>query len=783
MQASEARFRDGIDAISEGFALYDEDERLVAFNEPYRTMLPDFAKIPGFIAPGNKFEDMVRKSAEMGLVAGAEGRLDEYVAERMEKFRNPAGPFEIFQPSRGLWMQSEERKTATGGTVCIRWDITEQKKAAEILIEREEYLRDLLEKSPMGVSVMRHDEVDGQIVARRLFTNRSLATMFGYATYEEWNHASVVDSWVDQTALQNLNRKLSSNELLNDQEAQRRRKDGSELWVSMSSRPIRFNDQDCTVVWHFDITERKRAQQELKDSEARFRGFAETASDWLWETDADGRMTHMSDGFFEVTGFPRDEIIGYTRKEIFARYQAALTVDGTENPNTHPTDVRQKKPFRNVQVQYPRSDGSTLYFVSNGQPVIDENDEITGFRGTSVDVTERRYAEEALRSSEERLASILEIAPEAIVSVSLSGEIQLFNKGAEAIFGCPSEEMIGQPVSALIPDHHQVRRMLNFERFKSAAEAALPVLRRGDITARRANGEDFPAEISVTCLDAGDQTVLLFVLRDVTDAKAMEQALRRSHDDLEDRVRHRTRELSEATAEAERANRAKSDFLSSMSHELRTPMNAILGFGQLLEMDPDLKDDLKMPVSEILNAGNHLLQLISEILNLSQLETGQMELNFETVDLVPLINEIHRLMGPSAVENEVRLSFASETSTTVWTDRVRLKQVLLNFLSNAVKYNRQGGSVVTEIEPGAAGMACRILVRDTGIGIADDQHDKVFEPFNRLQTNRPAIEGTGIGMAVSKRIAEAMGARLGFDSVLGEGTTFWLELPARAEAL
>lgn len=238
--------------------------------------------------------------------------------------------------------------------------------------------------------------------------------------------------------------------------------------------------------------------------------------------------------------------------------------------------------------------------------------------------------------------------------------------------------------------------------------------------------------------------------------------------------------LVEARNAAEEANRAKTDFLSSMSHELRNPMNAILGFGQLLVQDASLPNEHQDSVQEILNAGQHLLTLINEVLDLARVESGNIDLSLEPVALGPVIEECLSLMASSAKQYEIQLTLQHIQRMTVRADRTRLKQVLLNLLSNAVKYNRDGGSVTVHAAP-AANDRARIQVTDTGQGIAQARMGELFVPFNRLDAENSGIEGTGIGLCITRQLVELMGGSVGASSVQGRGSTFWIELPLAAD--
>jgi len=271
-------------------------------------------------------------------------------------------------------------------------------------------------------------------------------------------------------------------------------------------------------------------------------------------------------------------------------------------------------------------------------------------------------------------------------------------------------------------------------------------------------------------------------VQDVTELKQAELALKQLNEELEQRVQQRTELLLQAKEEADRANNAKSEFLSRMSHELRTPMNAIMGFAQLLESDgetpvtPDQADNIR----EIRHAGQHLLELINEVLDLARIETGRIELSLEPVEVSSLIGECVSLLQPLTSEHRIELKLDVDCDGTVRADRLRLRQTLLNLLSNAVKYNRDGGSVAINCRLVAEGRV-RIAVCDSGRGIAADALPRLFQPFERIESVYEGIEGTGIGLALSKRLVEAMGGNIGVESVAGEGSTFWLELPA-AEA-
>ena len=273
--------------------------------------------------------------------------------------------------------------------------------------------------------------------------------------------------------------------------------------------------------------------------------------------------------------------------------------------------------------------------------------------------------------------------------------------------------------------------------------------------------------------------------REVAERRHAQQEVMRLNEELERRVHDRTaqleasnRDLQMATREAESANRAKSEFLSNMSHELRTPLNAIIGFGQLLNhvdaasADPERSRSF---VQHIVDAGNHLLTLINEILNLAQIESGKVSISLEPVELREVLEECHALTRTASAQRGIRLVFPMETPLSVSADRTRLKQVLLNLLSNAVKYNREHGAVIVECTAGDQGRI-RVAVQDTGNGLTPDQLRQLFQPFNRLGLDNTTIEGSGIGLVLTKRLVELMGGTIGVRSTPGTGSTFWIDL-------
>jgi PAS domain S-box-containing protein len=283
----------------------------------------------------------------------------------------------------------------------------------------------------------------------------------------------------------------------------------------------------------------------------------------------------------------------------------------------------------------------------------------------------------------------------------------------------------------------------------------------GEICNRKKNGELYWVESTITpFLDHNGKPYQYVAIRtEITALKAREQ------------------ELIEARTLAETANRAKSEFLSNMSHEFRTPMNAILGFAQLLDFDETVAAVHKDEVREILKAGRHLLEIINEILDLAKIESGRIDLSIEPTALAPLIEECIGLIRPLAEQRSIVLQQHGFTTQAVRADRTRLRQVLLNLLSNGIKYNRDGGRIDLSLASGTEGKL-RIAVADTGIGIAATNLGELFQPFSRLGAESGSIEGTGIGLVITRRLIESMGGAVGVESTAGTGSTFWVELPA-----
>jgi signal transduction histidine kinase/ActR/RegA family two-component response regulator len=372
--------------------------------------------------------------------------------------------------------------------------------------------------------------------------------------------------------------------------------------------------------------------------------------------------------------------------------------------------------------------------------------------------------------------AILTSANFSIIATDEKGVIQLFNVGAERMLGYTAAEVVNRISPSDIHDPQEVMaraRALSLELATTIApgfealafKASREIQDIYELTYICKDGSRFPAVVSITALrdDYGDIIGYLLIGTDNSVRKRVES------------------ELNDAMAAAEKANRAKTDFLSGMSHELRTPLNAILGFAQLMESgSPSPTPSQKRNLEQILKAGWYLLELINEILDLALIESGKVTLSREPVSLAEVMLECRAMIEPQARKRGVGMTFPRfESPFFVKADRTRVKQVLINLLFNAVKYNKPGGAVAVECTLSPPD-SIRISVRDTGAGLAPEQLAQLYQPFNRLGKEAGAEEGTGIGLVVTKRLVELMGGVLGADSAVGVGSVFWIELSLTA---
>ena len=398
----------------------------------------------------------------------------------------------------------------------------------------------------------------------------------------------------------------------------------------------------------------------------------------------------------------------------------------------------------------------------------------TLWHGFITSIDERKRAAQALSDSEERLRQFFDAGLVGMTIAEADRRWLQVNRRMADMLGYTPEEVARRDWTALthpedLPaDEAHYARML-------AGEIDGYVL---DKRYLRRDGGVLECALAVRCeRDAGGAVRRVFaIVQDISERRAAERALQTERDQLEAQVAARTAELVAARDAAEQASRAKSEFLASMSHELRTPLNAILGFGQLIELDRALGVRTQTHVREVLRAGRHLLRLINEVLDLAQVESGRLVISPEAIEVSALVAGAVALTTPLAEARRIALHTRLEPGLVVRADRTRLEQVLLNLLANAVKYNRVGGEV--HVDATAVDVRrLRLAVRDTGSGIAAAKQAQLFQPFNRLGAENGAVEGTGIGLALSRRLVELMGGRIGVDSAPGVGSSFWVELP------
>ncbi|MBI2896427.1 MAG: PAS domain S-box protein [Deltaproteobacteria bacterium] len=709
---------------------------------------------------GSAFKDYFTEPAR--AAAGVRQTLEEGTVTNYELvLRSRTGRRTVVSFNAGTF---EDTSGRVAGILAAARDITAQKRLEEQLREQQNYNRSLIESSADALMTVDPTGVVTDV-------NEQTAKLLGWAR-KQLVGSPFVRHFTDPDRARAGVQQTFDVGVVTNYELVARSRTGKKIPVSFNAAV--FRDTSGAVAGILagarDITQQKQIEQEIRDQQTYTRGLIESNIDALMTTDTLGVITDVNLQMCAVTGREREELIGTPFKDYFTDPKRAE--DGIRR-------VLAEDRVTNYELTIRGKDGRQTVVSYNATTFKGADGRLRGVFAAARDVTDQKRLEEQIRQQNRELTettafmnNVLESSTEySIIAKDLEGKILAWNEGARRNYGYSSEEMVGRTNSRILHAPEDIES----GRVETLLGTALRTGKAEGVFERvRKNGQRFTASVAVTLRrDAGGAPIgYVLISKDITEQKLLEEQLRRKNEELEEQNRR-----------VQEANRLKSEFLANMSHELRTPLNGIIGFAQLMhggKVGP-VSSTHQVYLGDILTSARHLLQLINDVLDLSKVESGKMEFRPELVDLGKLVSEVRDVVRAIAASKRIEIATdASPTLAGVALDPSRFKQVLYNFLSNALKFTPDGGRVAVRVLPDGLEHV-RLEVEDTGIGIKEEDLSRLFVEFQQLDaTTAKKYQGTGLGLALTRRLVEAQGGHVDVRSRLGQGSTFSAILPRAA---
>ena len=531
------------------------------------------------------------------------------------------------------------------------------------------------------------------------------------------------------------------------------RKDQTTFAAHLSVSETRVGGETLFTGIIRDISQLKQAQQQLSVSEERFRRSQRSANIGTWDWNIKTGELYWSEQIPALFGYQEADF-----QTTYENFLNAVHPDDRQFVIDSVNDCIYQGAKYDIEHRCVWPDGTIKWMSERGDVTRDDAGLPSHMLGVVQDITLRKNAEFALLESEERFRGAFETAAHGMALVSLDGHWLKVNKSLCDIVGYSEQELLSTNFQTITHPDDLDGNLMQFKKMLDGELGSYQMEKRYI----HKNGAVIWVLLSVSLIrnSTGQPLHLISQLIDITARKQAESELKKAKD------------------QAENANQAKSEFLSSMSHELRTPLNAIVGFTELLELNGKLEGQQLTDLNEIKKASHHLLGLINDILDLAKIESRRVDLSMETLSLPEHVEQCCKLVEQQAVTKNIEIinncRNSGDNAQFIVADAMRLKQVLINLLSNAVKYNRESGSIFINCQ-NAGDRRVRLNISDTGVGIATEKTSLLFEPFNRLGAENSHIEGTGIGLVITKRLVEKMGGKIGFYTTEGLGSTFWIE--------
>jgi PAS domain S-box-containing protein len=652
-------------------------------------------------------------------------------------------------------------KTACDGApvrlVGVPVDITERRQAEDALRASEEQFRIFADTAPVMIWTSGTDKLCD-------FFKKPWLDFTGRTTEEELG-----GGWMESIHPEDYARCLETYATSFDarepfeMEYRLRRYAGEYRWILDHGVP-RFSPGGDFLGYigsRIDITERKEIEKALRESEQRFARFMRHLPGLAWIKDLQGRYVYANAAAVKAFRTPPEELYGRTDDEIFPPETAARFKENDRQALTNEAGIF-------VVETLDHEDGVLHYSAVRKFPIPGQDDGGTNIGGIAIDITESKHADEALRESEERLAGIVSSAMDAIITVDEDQRIILFNEAAEQMFGCPAAEVLGRPINRFIPDRFHVTHTEHICRYGEAAGAIRAMVRKGALSALRADGAEFPIEASISSAEVGGRKLYTVILRDITELKQAEA----------EREQLAREQVARAAAEA--ANRSKDEFLAMVSHELRSPLNVVLGYARMIRASPTDSWEVVKDAAVIERSAKAQLQIIEDLLDLARIITGKLRIEPEPVDLVPTLEAALDTVRAAAEAKRVELvAKFGRLPELVLGDSTRLQQVVWNLLSNSVKFTPEGGRVELCMEGDADDV--RVTVNDTGKGIEPEFLPYIFDHFRQADSSSSRrYGGLGLGLSLVKHLVELHGGTITVMSEgAGRGATFTVTLPRR----